>query len=424
MQMDDMILVSIDDHMVEPPDMYKNHVPDEVAGQRCPRSSATTRASTSGCSRGSPRRRRSAWPPPSAGPREEWGFNPGAFSELRPGCFDVHERVRDMNANGVLASMNFPTMAGFNARTFNEAPRQGDLPRHAAGLQRLGHRRVVRRLPGPVHPPRHRADVGRRPRRRGGPPARQEGLPVDQLPRGPARPGLPELPVRPLGPDAQGHVRREHGALAPHRRRVRPHQEGARGAHRPPDRADLPDLRADRPGPAVRARRCAGSPTSRWRCRRAASAGSPSTSTGPTATSRTRRGCTTTLRRQAPVRRVPRPHAGLLHHRSVGLWPCATASASTSSPGSATTPTPTRRGPSRPSSRGRSSRRPAAPTRRSTRSPGRTPAGSSTGTPSPTRPKDQATVGALRSLAKDVDTTRMPRTEWRKRNEAAGIGVF
>jgi hypothetical protein len=27
MQMDDMILVSIDDHMVEPPDMYENHVP-------------------------------------------------------------------------------------------------------------------------------------------------------------------------------------------------------------------------------------------------------------------------------------------------------------------------------------------------------------------------------------------------------------
>jgi hypothetical protein len=27
MQLDDMILVSIDDHMIEPPDMYKNHVP-------------------------------------------------------------------------------------------------------------------------------------------------------------------------------------------------------------------------------------------------------------------------------------------------------------------------------------------------------------------------------------------------------------
>jgi hypothetical protein len=37
--------------------------------------------------------------------------------------------------------------------------------------------------------------------------------------------------------------------------------------------------------------------------------------------------------------------------------------------------------------------------------------------------KDQATVGALRSLARDVDTTRMPKAEWRRRNEIAGIGV-
>ena len=33
-------------------------------------------------------------------------------------------------------------------------------------------------------------------------------------------------------------------------------------------------------------------------------------------------------------------------------------------------------------------------------------------------------IAALRALAPDVDTTRMPRAEWRKRNEAAGIGVF
>jgi predicted TIM-barrel fold metal-dependent hydrolase len=39
-------------------------------------------------------------------------------------------------------------------------------------------------------------------------------------------------------------------------------------------------------------------------------------------------------------------------------------------------------------------------------------------------PKEQATVGALRALAKDVDVSRMPRAEWRKRNEAAGIGVY
>ncbi len=27
---------------------------------------------------------------------------------MRPGVYDVHERVRDMNRNGILASMCFP----------------------------------------------------------------------------------------------------------------------------------------------------------------------------------------------------------------------------------------------------------------------------------------------------------------------------
>ena len=119
MQMDEMILVSIDDHFIEPPDMWKNHVPakwqgdvpkvvrnadgvDEWVFQGQATSTPFGMAATVG------------WP------REQWGFLPGSYTELRPGCFDVHERVRDMNANGVLASMNFPTMAGWNARTFAE----------------------------------------------------------------------------------------------------------------------------------------------------------------------------------------------------------------------------------------------------------------------------------------------------------------
>jgi hypothetical protein len=39
-------------------------------------------------------------------------------------------------------------------------------------------------------------------------------------------------------------------------------------------------------------------------------------------------------------------------------------------------------------------------------------------------PRDQATVGALRAQATDVDVTRMSRSEWKKQNEAAGIGVY
>jgi predicted TIM-barrel fold metal-dependent hydrolase len=38
-------------------------------------------------------------------------------------------------------------------------------------------------------------------------------------------------------------------------------------------------------------------------------------------------------------------------------------------------------------------------------------------------PKEHSTVGALRSSALDVDTSRKPRDEWRSQNEAAGIGV-
>ena len=119
MNLDDMILVSIDDHMIEPPHMFENHVPkkwlndapkvvhedgiDQWVFQGEKTSTSFGMAATVG------------WP------SEEWGFNPGTYTELRPGCFDVHERVRDMNANGVLGSMCFPTMAGWNARTFAES---------------------------------------------------------------------------------------------------------------------------------------------------------------------------------------------------------------------------------------------------------------------------------------------------------------
>src|ERR1700744_124075 len=99
MNLEDMILVSIDDHMIEPPNMYENHVPrnllddapkvlhedgiDRWVFQGEKTSTSFGMSATVG------------WP------SAEWGFNPDAYTELRPGCFDVHERVRDMNANDV-----------------------------------------------------------------------------------------------------------------------------------------------------------------------------------------------------------------------------------------------------------------------------------------------------------------------------------
>ena len=84
-------------------------------------------------------------------PKEEYGLEPQSLDEVRPGCYDVHERVKDMNAGGVLASMNFPSFPTFTARVF--ASEDPDLSRRAgAGLQRLAHRRVVRGPPRPIHP--------------------------------------------------------------------------------------------------------------------------------------------------------------------------------------------------------------------------------------------------------------------------------
>src|SRR3546814_7940305 len=45
-------------------------------------------------------------------------MEPSAFDQLRPGTYDPRLRVDDMNANGVLASLNFPTMPSFAGGTF------------------------------------------------------------------------------------------------------------------------------------------------------------------------------------------------------------------------------------------------------------------------------------------------------------------
>ncbi len=120
MRMDDMILVSVDDHSIEPPDMYDRHLPAKYK-DRAPKIIRSDQGVDQWVFQGEATSTPFGMAATVGWPRDEWGFNPGTFSELRPGCFDVHDRVRDMNANGVLTSMCFPTMAGFNARTFTEA---------------------------------------------------------------------------------------------------------------------------------------------------------------------------------------------------------------------------------------------------------------------------------------------------------------
>lgn len=52
-------------------------------------------------------------------PREDWGMEPTRFSEMLPGCYDPKERARDYLSQGVLASVNFPTLPRFGGMLFS-----------------------------------------------------------------------------------------------------------------------------------------------------------------------------------------------------------------------------------------------------------------------------------------------------------------
>src|SRR5947209_17313798 len=100
----DMILVSVDDHVIEPPNLFEGRLPARYADQ-APKVVRNDDGADVWVFNGTV--------VPNIGlnavagrPREEYGIEPTAFDEMRPGCYDVDERVKDMSAGGVLAFMN------------------------------------------------------------------------------------------------------------------------------------------------------------------------------------------------------------------------------------------------------------------------------------------------------------------------------
>jgi predicted TIM-barrel fold metal-dependent hydrolase len=116
MRLEDLILVSVDDHIVEPPDVFEHHLPakyQDIAPriEHMPDGTDVWRFLD--------------FKIPNVGlnavvgrPPEEYGMDPTSFDELRPGTYDVRQRVLDMSANGLLGSLNFPSLPGFAGRLF------------------------------------------------------------------------------------------------------------------------------------------------------------------------------------------------------------------------------------------------------------------------------------------------------------------
>jgi hypothetical protein len=124
MQMNDMILVSVDDHVCEPPDMWKNHVPSkwkDRAPQLLTKEDGTNLWVFEGAQIPNVGLNAVAGRPP-----EEYGLEPTALSQLRPGCYDVDSRIGDMNANGMLGSLCFPSVPGFVGELFGRQAAAGN----------------------------------------------------------------------------------------------------------------------------------------------------------------------------------------------------------------------------------------------------------------------------------------------------------
>ncbi len=114
------VVVSVDDHIVEPRDAFEGRFPAHLA-DRAPRIIETETGAES-------------WLfedriIPNVGtnavigrPPSEYSMEPARFDFMRPGCYDVDQRVKDMDTCGVWASLCFPSMvAGFAGTRFAEA---------------------------------------------------------------------------------------------------------------------------------------------------------------------------------------------------------------------------------------------------------------------------------------------------------------
>ena len=119
MNLEDMIIISVDDHVIEPADMYEGHLPAKWA-DKAPRLVADESGNESWMVMGERLSTVTAIGATVGWPKEEWGFDPSCTAEMRPGCYDLGERIRDMDRNGILASMCFATFPGFSARGFHD----------------------------------------------------------------------------------------------------------------------------------------------------------------------------------------------------------------------------------------------------------------------------------------------------------------
>ena len=129
--MNDMVIISVDDHMSEPPEMFDKHLSGDAYATAPKLKTAET-----GTSYWEYQGKRL----PSVGlnavvgrPPEEYGMEPTALDQLREGVYNVDARVDDMNVNGIAASLCFGSFVSFDGSLFAKVPDKDQALVHLRG---------------------------------------------------------------------------------------------------------------------------------------------------------------------------------------------------------------------------------------------------------------------------------------------------
>jgi predicted TIM-barrel fold metal-dependent hydrolase len=110
-------VISVDDHLVEPPDVFEGRMPAALT-DRAPRIEVADDGTEAWLFDGN-RIPQIGLNAVVGRPKEEWSMDPANFSDMRRGCWDPEARIADMDADGVWASVHYPSLiAGFAGSAF------------------------------------------------------------------------------------------------------------------------------------------------------------------------------------------------------------------------------------------------------------------------------------------------------------------
>jgi predicted TIM-barrel fold metal-dependent hydrolase len=113
-------IISADDHLVEPADMFERYLPERHR-EEGPRVIVMDDGSERWLFEGK-RHPQIGLNAVVGRPREQWTMDPANFDEMRRGCWDVDARMGDMDLDGIWASLCYPSLiAGFAGTMFARA---------------------------------------------------------------------------------------------------------------------------------------------------------------------------------------------------------------------------------------------------------------------------------------------------------------